>query len=293
MDRLLLGMERLNAGISLPTGMPDFLMCSRATSKIPEQTVLCSLTMEGDYSQPQKVKCLLIEDEEIFRIQLKGLLAEIGGFEIIGEATDCRSGLELIHAHPEVELLFLDVELPDGTSFDIITQLEKLPKLLFVTSHDAYALSAFEVNALDYIQKPLSLERLMLALDRLGQPGSSGGEKLPVLNENDLVLLSCNRHKYFTKVSEIVAILSDENYTHIIRSDGRRFIMKKTLTAWEEQLPGSLFIRLGRQQLVNISALDRMEMRERGGQLWFKNIPEPIKLKHSALKNLQQLAKLI
>jgi two-component system LytT family response regulator len=241
----------------------------------------------------QNMKCLLIEDEEIFRIQLKALLAEVGGFEVIGEATDCRSGLELIRAHPEVELLFLDVELPDGTSFDIITQLDKLPKLLFVTSHDSYALSAFEVNALDYIQKPLSLERLVQALDRLDHPMPLIDEKLPALNANDLVLFCSNRHKYFTNVSEITAILSDENYTHVIRSDGRRFIMKKTLRAWEEQLPSELFMRLGRQQLINISALDRMEIRERGGQLWFKGIADPIKLKHAALKNLQQLAKLI
>jgi two-component system LytT family response regulator len=237
------------------------------------------------------MKCLLVEDEEIFRIQLKALLAEIGGFEIVGEATDCKSGLELIRAHPEVELLFLDVELPDGTSFDIITQFDRLPKLLFITSHDAYALSAFEVNALDYIQKPLSLDRLKLALERLDQPDAPEDEKLPVLSEDDLVLLCCNRHKCFTKTSEIIMIQSDENYTHIIRSDGRRFVMKKTLTAWERQLPSDLFIRLGRQQLVNISALDRMEMRERGGQLWFKGITDPIKLKPSALKNLQQLAK--
>lgn len=237
------------------------------------------------------MKCLLIDDEEIFRIQLKGLLEEIGGFEILGEADDCRSGLELVRMHPDADLLFLDVELPDGTSFDLITQIDRLPKLLFITSHEKYALDAFEVNALDYIQKPLSLERLTRALDRLEQPRSVGDEKLPLLQESDLVCLCCNRNKHFTKVSEIIAIQSDENYTHIVRADGRRFVMKKTLVAWEKQLPGDLFKRVGRQLIVNISALDRLEIKERGGSLWFKGLAESIELRQGSLKNLQQLVK--
>lgn len=237
------------------------------------------------------MKCLIIEDEEVFRVQLNGLLEEIGGFDVIGEASGCASGVELIQKHPEVDLLILDVELPDGTCFDIIRQFDRLPKMLFITSHEEYALSAFEVSALDYIQKPMTLERLQMALDRLEQPPASDYEKLPGLSSNDLILLCCNKYKYFSKVSDIVVILSDENYTHIICRNGNRFVMKKTMTAWEKQLPASLFLRIGRQQLVNISLLDRMESKERGGMLWFKNVDEPLKIKHTALKNLQNLVK--
>lgn len=118
-------------------------------------------------------------------------------------------------------------------------------------------------------------------------------ETLPVLREGDLVCLCCNRTKHFTSVSEIIVIQSDENYTHIIRADGRRFVMKRTLVAWEKQLPDDLFKRLGRQLIVNVSALDRLEMKERRGILWFKGLSEPIELKYGALKNLQQLVKSI
>lgn len=239
------------------------------------------------------MKCILIEDDEVFRIQVKGLLKEIGGIEVVGEAVDSRSGIELLRKHPEVDLLILDVELPDGTCFDIINKFDHLPKLLFITSHEEYALSAFEVNALDYIQKPISLERLRHALDRLEHPLSPEKEKLSKLNADDLVLLCCNKYKYFTRVSEIAAIHSDENYTHIIRSNGNRFVMKKTLSAWEGQLPDHLFLRIGRQQIINLSALDRLEVKQRGALLWFKGISEPLEIKHGALKNLQKLAKLI
>lgn len=239
------------------------------------------------------MKCLFIEDDEVFRIQIKGLLEKIGGIEVIGEAFDMETGIELVRSHPEAELLILDVELPDGTCFDIISHFDRLPKLLFITSHEQYALSAFEVNALDYIQKPISLDRLKQALDRLDTPPSSRKVKLPVLNADDLVLLCCNKYKYFTKVSEIAAIHSDENYTHIIHSNSRRFVMKKTLSAWEGQLPSNLFVRIGRQQLVNIAAMDRVEVKERGGLLWFKGITDPLEIKHGALKNLQKLTKAI
>lgn len=236
------------------------------------------------------MKCLIIDDEEVFRIQLKGLLEEIGGIDVIGEAAGCKSGVELIRKHPEVDLLILDVELPDGTSFDIIRQFDRLPKLLFITSHEEYALSAFEVSALDYIQKPMTLERVRKALDRLEESPVSDG-KLPTLEPDDLILLCCNKYKHFTRTSEIVVILSDENYTHIICQNGNRFVMKKTMAAWEKQLPDSLFMRIGRQHLVNRLLLERMESKERGGLLWFKGVTEPLQIKQCALKSLQKLAK--
>lgn len=239
------------------------------------------------------MKCLIIEDEEVFRIQLKGLLDKIGDIEIVGEAYDIETGIELVRSHPEAELLILDVEFPDGICFDLISQFDRLPKILFITSHEQYALNAFEVNALDYIQKPISLERLKQALDLLGTPPPPTNLKLPSLSADDLVLLCCNKYKYFTKVSEIAAIYSDENYTHIIHSNSRRFVMKKTLSAWEGQLPSNLFVRIGRQQLINISALDRLEVKERGGLLWFKGISDPLEIKHVAFKNLQKLTRAI
>lgn len=239
------------------------------------------------------MNCLLIEDDEVSRIQLKGLLEEIGGIDVVGEAYDVESGIDLIGRYPKADLLILDVELPGGTCFDIIEHHKKLPKLLFTTSHEQYALSAFELNALDYIQKPISLDRLRLALDRLDTPPAADHHSLPLLQEDDRILLCCNKHRYFKKVSEIAAVLSDENYTHILCSNGRRFVMKKTMAAWEAQLPNELFMRISRQQLVNTDAMDCFEVKERGGLLWLRGIKEPLEIKAGALKNLQALVKTI
>jgi two-component system LytT family response regulator len=105
---------------------------------------------------------------------------------------------------------------------------------------------------------------------------------------DDLVLLTNNNQKYFTRVSEIVAVESDENYTHVIRADGKRFVLKKTLSAWENQLPPELFRRAGRSHLVNMSAVDRLETREGGGLLWFQKSDTPLQLPRAAAKKLQQ-----
>lgn len=236
------------------------------------------------------MNCIIIEDEEAGRIQLRSLLKEIGGLRLLGEAANCSDGLTLLKKHTETDLILLDVELPDGTGFDLIEQLENPPKIIFITHYEAYALRAFEVNALDYIQKPLTRARLESALERL-QTDTQPVPEPPALKAEDLILLTNNNQKYFTRVADIVAVESDQNYTHVIRTDGKRFVLKKTLAAWEVQLPPGLFQRAGRSHLINMTLIDRVETKSGGGTLWFKNSSSPIELSRAAMKKLQQLVR--
>lgn len=234
------------------------------------------------------MNCIIIEDEEAGRIQLRNLLKEIEGLHLLGEAASCSEGLELLKKYLETDLILLDVELPDGTGFDLIEQLENPPKIIFITNYEAYALRAFEINALDYIHKPLTRARLESALERLNTALPEAPPEPDKLVTDDLILLTNNNQKYFTRVSDIVAVESDENYTHVIRSDGKRFVLKKTLAAWEAQLPEDLFRRTGRSHLVNMNAVDRLETRDGNGLLWFKESNTPLKLPRAAAKKLQQ-----
>ncbi|MGE4488856.1 MAG: LytR/AlgR family response regulator transcription factor [Kiritimatiellales bacterium] len=237
------------------------------------------------------MNCIIIEDEETGRAQLRNFIEEIDGLTLLGEAADCASGLTLISAHPETDLIFLDIELTDGTGFDLIEQITDPPKIIFITNYEAYALRAFEINALDYIQKPLTRARLESALERLNT-GPASPMKTPVkLRTTDLILLTNNNQKYFTRVADILAIESDENYTHVIRADGKQFVLKKTLAAWEAEFPFEMFRRAGRSHLINMTLIDRMETKGSGGQLWFKNSNVPIALTHAAMKKLQQLVR--
>jgi two-component system LytT family response regulator len=237
------------------------------------------------------MECIIIEDEVAGRIQLRRLIEELGELNCIGEAASCAEGLALLQKHPETDLVFLDVELPDGTGFDLIEQVENPPKIIFITNYDAYALRAFEINALDYIQKPLTRARLESALERLDNTIAVRAPEPTELKEDDLILLTSNNQKYFTRVSDLVSIESDQNYTRVMRTDGKEFMLKKTLAAWEAQLPSSIFRRAGRSHLINLSRIDRLETKGNGGVLWFKNMKTTIELGRAAMKHLQLLVR--
>lgn len=237
------------------------------------------------------MNCVIVEDEAAERLHLSKLIEAVGDLTLLGEAADYASGLRLLRAHPETELVFLDVELPDGTGFDLVEQLENPPKIIFITHHEAHALRAFEINALDYIRKPLTRARLENALERLDARPAPRATAPAEIKEDDLLLLAHNNQKYFTRVADIVAIESDENYTHVLRADGKRFVFKKTLAAWEAQLPSGLFCRAGRSLLVNMTRMDRLETKAHGGLLWFDRCEAPIHLTRAATQRLQQLVR--
>lgn len=231
------------------------------------------------------VKCILIEDEEVVRAKLRELIADAGGLEIIDEAAGFHEGLVALKNHPDTELLLLDVELPDGTGFDLLEALENPPKVIFITNYEAYALRAFEVNALDYIQKPVTASRLKRALQRI-QSNQTTQHSETGLRPDDLIVLTQNNQKVFTPVSDITVITSDDNYTQVIRADGKEFLMKKTMTAWEQQLPAEQFKRLDRKHIINLASIDRLE---KNSMLRFKNNAKPLPLGRTARERLRDL----
>lgn len=233
------------------------------------------------------MKCILIEDEDVVRAKLRELISDTGMLEIIDEAADFSEGLAALKNHPEVDLLFLDVELPNGTGFDLLEALENPPRVIFVTNYDSYALRAFEVNALDYIQKPITASRLKRALQRIQSdmpptPANTG------LLPGDLIILTQNNKKIFTPVSEIALIRSDDNYTRITRADGKEFLMKKTMQEWEKQLPAEQFKRLDRKHIVNLGSINHLE----GNRiLVFRNQVDPLPIGRTARERLRHLAR--
>lgn len=231
------------------------------------------------------MKCILVEDEEVVRTKLRKLISEAGELEIVDEAAGFHEGLASLKNNPDTELLLLDVELPDGTGFDLLEAIENPPKVIFITNYETYALRAFEVNALDYIQKPVTASRLKRALQRI-QSGGTAQHSNARLRSDDLIVLTRNSQKIFTRVADITVIASDDNYTQVIRADGKEFLMKKTMTAWETQLPEKMFRRLDRKLIINLTAIDRLEGRS---TLRFKNSAAPVALGRTARERLREL----
>ena len=155
-------------------------------------------------------KAIIIDDERLARAELKRLLQDHPEIEIIAEAANVNEGVEKI-GDMSPDLIFLDIQMPGKTGFDLLTELDKTPQVIFTTAYDEYALKAFEVNALDYLLKPVEPLRLADALQKLeyteekepsGSPLSSQGVNRGILGENDQVFVKDGERCWFVKLNE-------------------------------------------------------------------------------------------
>jgi two-component system, LytTR family, response regulator len=212
------------------------------------------------------MKALIIDDERPARAEMKRLLKPHPEIEIVGEAASSSDALQMI-AKLTPDLLFLDVQMHGDTGFDLLAQLPApLPRVIFTTAYDEYAVRAFEVNALDYLLKPVEPARLTEALQRATKPvqaATAGGEHPEMdgetkFTESDRVFIREEDRCWFLPVREIRLLESEGNYTRVHFADKKPLIYR-SLTALEERLPAALFFRANRSQIVNVTLIDTME----------------------------------
>lgn len=210
------------------------------------------------------IRALIIDDEAPARSELAFLLEEAGGVEILGEASNVREAVALIKSTPS-DVIFLDIHMPGFTGLQLAESLKTHPKppaIVFVTAHSEYALKAFEVNAVDYLVKPVELDRLEVALakvarDRGGVDGHDSDETRVMVNKAG--------KKMFISTSEITYIMAKDDYSYIF-TDGDRYLSTSSLTALEEKLAESNFFRVHRRYLVNLKKV-RSVAPQQGGTL--------------------------
>lgn len=198
---------------------------------------------------------LLIDDEPLARLELRRLMLAHPHIAVVGEAgtvTEARAAL----ARPGYDLVFLDVQLRGGDGFDLLPDLAPAAHVIFVTAYDRYAVRAFEVNALDYLLKPVTPARLATALVRVDatrpRPEEPGVIAPTKLRADDRVFVKTGSATRFVGVAAIGAIRSCENYTELLLASGEKLLVLRSLKSWEETLPDS-FLRVHRQTLVNLS----------------------------------------
>ena len=214
------------------------------------------------------LKVLLVDDERLARSELKRLLNDYPDVEVIGEAANASEGLEKIEAlNPD--LVFLDIQMPGKSGFDMLTELEKAPHVIFVTAFDEYALKAFEVNALDYLMKPVEPKRLSDALIKVRQEDEA--ERLSytnrgMLSENDQVFVKDGERCWFVKLSEVRLFESVGNYAKVFFGTNKPLILK-SLNALEERLDEKTFFRANRKHIINLRMIDKIEPYFNGGLL--------------------------
>ena len=217
-------------------------------------------------------KAIIIDDERLARNELKKLLSEFPDIEVIDEASNADEGLQKIEAlNPD--LIFLDIQMPGKTGFDLLSELERTPEVIFTTAYDEYALRAFEVNALDYLLKPIEPKRLADALHKLDEEEkehTNDGEPVimnrSMLSENDQVFVKDGERCWFVKLSDIRLFESVGNYAKVYFGPNKPLILK-SLNALEERLDEKMFFRANRKHIVNLRMIEKVEPYFNGGLL--------------------------
>lgn len=216
-------------------------------------------------------KAVIIDDERLARNELKKLLLDFPEIEVIGEAANANEGIEKIESLSP-DLIFLDIQMPGKTGFDMLMELDKAPHVIFTTAYDEFALKAFEVNALDYLMKPVETKRLADALHKLQQAeekemaATLAGINRGLLSENDQVFVKDGERCWFVKLSEVRLFESVGNYAKVFFAGNKPLILK-SLNALEERLDEKIFFRANRKHIVNLRMIDKVEPYFNGGLL--------------------------
>lgn len=201
-------------------------------------------------------RALIIDDEKTARADLRAMLAAAHPeIEIVGEAATVNSARALL-ASADYTLVFLDIQIVGGSGFDVVPQVRAGAKIIFVTAHNEHAVRAFEVNALDYLLKPVKATRLAAALARLARPVEPAPDVAgPALRADDIVQLISGAVTRFAPLAEISAIRAEENYSLIQLIDGSNVLVRRSLKAWEDMLPAGGFMRVHRTVILNLARL--------------------------------------
>ncbi len=200
-------------------------------------------------------KALIVDDERLARSKLRSMLSDFPNIQIVGEADSTPEAIEQIEkTNPEV--IFLDIQMPHASGFDLLEQIQTDAKVIFVTAYDEYAIRAFEVNALDYLLKPVNPKRLAHTVERLEQPTKTIDRNLEY---DDFIFVNSGRNSKFIKVGSIKCILAADVYSEIFTEDAGKFLLLKPLSEWENRLPAKNFMRIHRSTVINLEYVERVE----------------------------------
>ncbi|MBO3698708.1 LytTR family DNA-binding domain-containing protein [Roseivirga sp. E12] len=213
------------------------------------------------------MRALIIDDERLARKELTNLLQEYPEVEIVGEAVNAEDAEEKIQSL-QPDLLFLDIQMPGKTGFELLETLDSVPDVVFTTAYDEYALKAFDFNALDYLLKPIEPDRLKETITKLiNRPKKEpiaevvGDQKL---GPQDRVFVKDGDKCWFVKLENIRLFESDGNYIKIY-FDNFKPMIHKSLNALDEKLDDRSFFRASRKHIINLTWVESIESWFNGG----------------------------
>ena len=214
------------------------------------------------------MRAIIIDDERLARKELKSLLKDYHEVEIVDECASPEEAIKSIEKH-NPDLLFLDIQMPEKTGFDLLQELDKSPKVVFVTAFDEYAVKAFEVNALDYLMKPVDPERLKETMVKVLYEDIEDEELYDVpdrgiLSSNDQIFIKDGEKCWFIHLKDVRMFESEGNYVRIYFETFKPLVLK-SLNGLEERLDQKLFFRANRKYIINLKWVSHIENWFNGG----------------------------
>jgi two-component system, LytTR family, response regulator len=215
------------------------------------------------------IRTMIVDDEELARDRLRTLLSKQPEIEIVGEAADGRTAVDLVDKL-KPDLLFLDVQMPELTGFEVLAALESPPNVIFVTAHDKFALRAFDVHAVDYLLKPFDRERFQTALQRAiakirtQKPEESRAGLSAVLDEVkptkpvERLLVKTQGRVLLIKANDVDWVEAADNYV-TLHVGKEAHMMRETMTSLESRLPSDKFMRISRSTIVNVERIQELQ----------------------------------
>jgi two-component system LytT family response regulator len=213
------------------------------------------------------MKALLIDDERLARQELRNLLAPYNEIQIVGEANNAETAIESIkQLKPDV--IFLDIQMPGKNGFELLEEISGVPEVVFVTAYDEYAIRAFEINALDYLLKPVQASRLAETVKKILNKETvdktESREQIQALNDDDQVFVKDGEKCWFVKLSDIRLFESEGNYVRVYFDKNRPLILR-SLNNLDERLNNRTFFRASRKHIINLKWVESIENWFNGG----------------------------
>jgi len=223
------------------------------------------------------MKAIIIDDERLARLELRKMLLEFPEVEVIDEAVNAEDALAKIEAL-QPDLIFLDIQMPEKTGFDLLDELDSVPFVIFTTAYDEFALKAFEFNALDYLLKPIEPKRLEEAIKKVTgrksipeYPASDPMQHIPgarpvILSADDQVFVKDGDRCWFVRLSDVRVFESEGNYVRLFFNEYKPLILR-TLNYLDERLDKRTFFRANRKFIINLKWIENIEPWLNGGLL--------------------------
>ncbi len=208
------------------------------------------------------MRAIIVDDERLARNELNRLLDRFPEIDVVGEASNGETAIKKIEELTP-DLVFLDIQMPGMTGFEVLEHLSVVPNIIFITAYDEYALKAFEVNALDYVLKPVELSRLEKAIKKvlLNSETSTSQEKLSLDSQ---IFIKDGEKCWFVKLEKVRMFESEGNYVKLYFETSRPMILK-SLNNLEKRLNQQEFFRISRKYIINLNWIEKVETWFNGG----------------------------